>query len=103
MPNEFAILNEDEFDRDYGPTLNDSPLDLTRENLEAMDIRHVWTQAEDDAAGGWLLNGIFTTRFEDFVAGRAAFNVMGYWLTPKPWPGEPGAIRVKWTDPEEED
>jgi hypothetical protein len=77
-------LTEAEFDHLYG-SVNQSPLNLTAENLAAFHPCHVWTQVEDADGQGWLMNG-------------AVADGLGHWISAQPWADAlaDGAIKVSW-------
>lgn len=92
-------MSEDAFDAEYD-TINSGPLDLTPEQLAAINERHVWTHAEDGDGQDWLVNGSFASNTA--VAAQTGlpliFNRIGYWLSAKPWSDEhePGDVHVSW-------
>ncbi len=92
-------MTEDEFD-DLFDTINSGPLDLTPDQLAAINVLHIWTQAEDGDGQDWLLNGAFASNTG--VAAKTGlplvYNRVGYWISAKPWSDEHdvGEIHVSW-------
>jgi hypothetical protein len=104
MPDTPCVMSEARFDLDYGPTLNDSPLELLDSQVSVLSLYHVWTQADDAEGHGWLFNGVYTSTIREHPGLRDTIaNVVGYWLTARPWQGYPGDLRVEWHDEEDTD
>ena len=92
-------LTEDQWDEKYGGAINESPLHLDADQLAAITEGYVWTQCEDGDDQDYLVNGAYSSNTADAGEGRLAFNVVGHWLSVKPWSSEThdaGDIHVTW-------
>jgi hypothetical protein len=79
MPDTPCVMSEARFDLDYGPTLNDSPLELLDSQVSVLSLYHVWTQA-DDAEGSDLLT---ISRCERISIGISSSRLRGRMA--RPW------------------
>lgn len=96
-------MTEDEWDLLYGGTINQSPLHLPPDQRAEIIEGFIWSQCEDEEGRDWLINGSITSNTAEAAMGEPlGFNVLGYWLSAKPWDTEKhdaGDIHASWGSP----